>query len=185
MSWYKPWTWGDDSESKVQQRDNMNETGNQASNFADQSQAGVAGLSAEAAAQRDALRRLASGQDSYSAEELRQGLQRNLSAQRSLAAGAGPQNAAMAARQASLNAARMGSGLVGQQALAGIKERQAAQDALTQAILGQRGQDVQAALGSRGNAINAYGGIKPEGSFLDKYGGAIMGGLGIGFGRGK
>jgi hypothetical protein len=124
--------------------------------FADWSEGNVQGLSAEALAQRDALRRLASGQDSYSAEQLRQNLGQNLAAQQSMAAGARPGNSAMAALNASQNAMRLGSGLAGQQSLAGIAERQAAQKALSDMILGERGQDVQGALGSRGNAIQGY-----------------------------
>jgi hypothetical protein len=127
-----------------------------ASGFADWSEGNVQGLSAEAAAQRDALRRLATGQDSYSAEQLRQNLGQNLAAQQSMAAGARPGNSAMAALNASQNAMRLGSGLAGQQALAGIQERQAAQDALSKMILGERGQDVTGALGSRSNAIQGY-----------------------------
>ncbi len=37
---------------------------------------------------------------------------------------------------------------------------------------------MQVALGSRQNALTGYGNVKPEGSFVDKWGNAIVGGLG-------
>ena len=177
MSWWKPWTWGDDTESANTQRANMDESGNQASLFADQAQGSYGAMTGELAKQRQFLMDLASGKNSIAAEQLRQGLQQNVAAQQSMAAGASPQNAGMAARSAMLNTARLGSGMAGQQALAGLKERQDAQQALAGLNLQQRGQDVTAALGSRGNAINAYGGIKPEKSFLDKWGPAVIGAI--------
>jgi len=106
----------------------------------------------------DMLRRRARGEESLSAEQLRQGLQQNVSAQRSMAAGAGRGGQSAAMRNAMINSARMGSGLAGQQALAGIAERQAAQDALTRAIMQRRGQDLQAGLG--------YGGLEMQGQGL-------------------
>lgn len=108
---------------------------------------------------KDQLGRLMRGQDSYSAEQLRQGLGQQLAAQQSMAASARPGNSAMAARQAMLGMGRAASGMAGQQALAGIAERQAATQALGQLLGQQRGQDLQAALGARGLAMQGYGDI--------------------------
>lgn len=133
--------------------------------FANRGQQGYGDMTAEMAQQRQFLMDLASGKHSVSAEQLRQGMQQNIAGQQSMAAGARPANAAMAARTAMMNSGRIGSGLAGQTALAGLMERQQAQQALAQLNLGQRGQDLQAALGSRGNAINAYGNVlgQPKG----------------------
>jgi len=185
MAWYdgfkklNPITWGDDSASQLEQRADVRNQGGMASWYADQAQQGYGQLGTEATAAREALRRIATGQDSVSAEQLRQGLGENLSAQRSLVAAAPPQNAAMAARTAAIQSARLGSGLAGQQAVAGMQERQQAQRALAELILQQRQQDAQTALQSRQTAVNAYGGYKPEGNFIDKYGGAISGAAAI------
>jgi hypothetical protein len=122
------------------------------------------------------LRDIASGRNSVTAEQLRQSLGQNLSAQRSMAASASPQNASMAALMASRNAMNLGSGLAGQQALAGMQERQAAQQALAQMMLGMRGQDAQVALGSRQNEISGYGGITPGKSTIEKFGGMVQSG---------
>lgn len=138
-------------------------------------------LGGDLATQRAALQRLASGQDSYSAEQLRQGLQQNLASQQSMAASASPANAVMAARNASMNMNRAAYGLSGQQALAGIQERQSAQQALANLTLGERSQDLQGALGARQNAVGAYGQAIAQNNqdmtWLQKYGGAIQGGL--------
>ena len=168
MSWYNPFSWTDESESTKKQRSDIDETGLASNQFAEYNQGDYQALGGEAAAQREALRRQASGQDSLSSEQLRQGLQQNLASQRSMAASAAPGNAAMAARNAAMNMGRAASGMSGAAALAGIQERRAAQDALAQMILQQRGQSLQGALGSRQNAISGYGGITPEGTTLDK-----------------
>lgn len=128
----------------------------------------------EAAAQRagmqglsDQYGRIAGGQQSVSAEQLRQGLMQNQGAQMSMAAGASPSNQAMAARTAAMTTSRLGAGLAGQQAVAGLQERQQAmgqqaqlQAMIQQGILGQRGQDVQASLGGQQNSLAGYGGIE-------------------------
>jgi hypothetical protein len=160
------------------QRANLNQQGQAASGFADQGQQGYGAMTQESQQARDYLRKIASGQESLSGEQLRQGLALNMSAQRSMAASAAPQNQAMAARTAMMNMGRLGAGMSGQAATAGIQEREAAQQGLANMIMQQRGQDMQVALGSRGNAINGYGGVKPEGSWLDKWAGPIGGGLG-------
>jgi hypothetical protein len=162
------------------QRAALNGQGAAAAGFADQAQQGYGALGAEAQQVRDYLRGVASGQNSIAGEQLRQGLQQNMAAQRSMAASAAPQNAAMAARTAAIQMGRQGAGMSGAAAMAGLQERRDAQSQLGSMILGQRGQDAQVATGSRGNAIAGYGGVKPEGSWLDKYGGAVVGGLAAG-----
>lgn len=170
---------GDESQSTVQKRDDLNNTGNAANAFANTGEQGYGAMTAEAQQSRDYLRRLASGQESVSAEQLRQGLQQNVAAQRSMAASAAPQNQAMAARTAAMQAGRLGAGMSGQAAIAGLQERRDAQKALADMIMGQRQQDLQAALGSRQNAVGAYGGVTPDKSWLEKYGGAIAAGAGM------
>lgn len=173
----------DDAEAK--RRAALAQNGVDARNFANQGEAGYGAMTAAATAARDYLKRLASGQESVSAEQLRQGTQQNMSAQRSMAAGAAPQNAAMAARTAAIQSARLSSGMAGQQALAGIQERQAAQQALANMILQQRGQDIQVGLGSRQNAINAnsQGTVgAPPPTFADKALGVLSGAIPLAFG---
>lgn len=89
----------------------------------------------------------ASGKLSLSSLQLQQGLQQQLAQQQALQASASPQNAAMAARLASMNSARLGYGMSGAAATAGIQERQSANDALAQLAIQQRQQDLNAALG--------------------------------------
>lgn len=129
-----------------------------AGRFATLGERGFGQLGHEAAADRDYLRKIRSGEMSVSAEQLRQAQQMNQSQQMSMAANANPANAAMAARTAQNNAAMTGAGLAGQQALAGIAERNAAAQQLTGATLGARGQDLQAALGARGQQLGALQG---------------------------
>lgn len=163
-----------------------------ASKFAGQGEQGFGQLGTESAALRGQLGDIASGKLSQSKEVLRQGLQQNLAAQQSMAASARPQNAAMAARTAMMGAGRLGAGLSGQQALASIAERQGAMQSLGNMLGQQRGLELQAALGSRGQALQGYGailddetrrklGIKDEGSTLGgaigAVGGALVGGL--------
>jgi hypothetical protein len=130
----------------------------------------------------DYLQGQARGENSVSAEQLRQALQQNLAAQRSMAASASPQNAAMAARTAAIQSGRLGAGLAGQQAVAGLAERNQAQQAYAQSLGQMRGQDLQAALGSRQTAVGANGAGQvgaPEKSLLEQYGPAVasIGGL--------
>lgn len=103
------------------------------------------------------LQGLASGQNSVSAEQLRQGNQQAMSQQQSLAAGASPNNSAMAARNAAMNMGRLNYGLSGQQAVAGLQERQNAQQALAGLQIGQSGQNMQGAIGGYGAANQGYG----------------------------
>lgn len=175
----------DESDSAKQQRAALNDAGLAASQFAEYNQGGVQQLDAESAALREAMRRRANGQDSLSAEQLRQGLQQQLAQQRSMAAGASPQNSAMAARTAMMGMNRAASGMAGNAAQAGIQERAAAEQALARMMMEQRGQSMQGAIGSRQNSISGYSGVKPEGSWLDKWGGAITGAAGAYANRGK
>lgn len=105
---------------------------------------------------RQYLQDLATGKNSVSALQLQQGLQSNLAAQRSMAAGAAPQNSAAAARNAANNAARLGYGYSGQQALAGLQERNQAQQQLSGLDLSRRGQDLQGFGAGYGAANQAY-----------------------------
>lgn len=118
------------------------------------------GLGREGAMQRDMLRRRAMGQDSLSAEQLRQSYQQLAGQQMGLAAGARPAMGAAAARQASMNVANAQAGMAGQQAIAGIQERAAAEQQLGNAILGARNQALQGALGGQQNAIGGYNNIE-------------------------
>lgn len=102
------------------------------------------------------------GQDSLSAEQLRQAQQAQIAGQRSMAAGARPTNAAMAARTAAIQSGRIGAGLAGQQAMAGIAERTAANQQLAQLQTQQRQQDLMAALQARELAQSGYGSIERE-----------------------
>lgn len=141
---------------------------NQAGGFADVGEKGFRQLGNESAHVRQDLRNLASGKNSISAEQLRQSLQQNQAAHMSMAAGAAPQNQAMAARTAMTGMGRAATGMAGQQAMAGIAERQAAQQALANMLMQQRQQELQAALGGRGQAIQGFGAI--EGARTSRYG---------------
>ncbi len=178
MAWYKPWTWGDESASSTQKREDLNQQGAAAGQFANAAEQGYGAMAGEAAAQRDYLRRLASGEESLSREQLRQGLEQNRAAQQSFVASAAPQNQAMAGIVGANNMARAGYGMSGQAATAGIAERQAAHQALANMILQQRQQDASVGLGSRQNAIAGFGGTTPEGSTLDKWANPVAGALG-------
>lgn len=158
-----------------QQRSGLLNQATAASNFANQGQAGYGALGSQLGDQADYLRRTARGENSVSAEQLRQGLGRVISGQQSMAASAAPRDAAMAGLVASRNAANAGSAMAGQQALAGIQERDAAQQALGRLLLEQRAQDMNVALGSRNAATGAYGQVQPGQSWLDRFGGAVMG----------
>lgn len=128
----------------------------------------------------DYLQGQAQGQSSISAEQLRQGLGQLYAQQSSMAAGAAPRNAAMAARTASIQSARLGQGMAGQQAFAGMQERQQAMAAYANLLQGLRGQDLNATLGSRQNAMTGYGAANAgpmQPSWMQQYGPAIQSGL--------
>jgi hypothetical protein len=162
---------GGEPESAKEKRNKLNEQGDAAGSFAGVGEQGYGQMGAEAQQARDYLRQVAMGRESIAGEQLRQGLQQNLASQRSMAASAAPQNAAMAQRNAAMNMGRASMGMTGQAALAGIQERRAAQEALMQSIMQQRQQDLQAALQSRSNANTAYGGTTPDRSTLEKVSG--------------
>jgi hypothetical protein len=172
---FNPLTWGDESDSAKKKRNNIDHEGQEASGFANEGQDAYTGLRAEQNAARQRLADQASGKISLSGEQLRQGLQQNLAAQRSMQASASPGNAAMAARMASQNAARLGYGMSGQAATAGIQEQMEASRAYNDAIARQRAMELQQALASRQNAVSAYNSVTPDKSFIDKWGPAITG----------
>lgn len=148
-----------------------------ASGFANVGEQNYSDMTAELAKRRAYLEAIARGDQSISREQLRQGLAGTVGQLRSQVAGASPGNAGMAALQASNNIGRAGATMSGQAALAGLQERRDAEQALAALSLGQRGQDVNVALGSRGNAITGYTNqIQPKGpSFWDKVLGAGVG----------
>lgn len=88
------------------------------------------------------LGRLASGQDSYSAEQLRQAADANIGMQQGMMA-SNRANPAMAARMGMQNAGRINQGLAGQQSLAGIQERNTAAMGLGGLLAQGRGADEQ------------------------------------------
>lgn len=168
---------GDDAERK--RKELLYQQAAAAGGFAQQGQRGYGQLGAQGNEALAGLRATAMGQNSVSAEQLRQGLAQNLAAQQSMAAGASPQNAAMAARTAAIQSGRLGAGLAGQQAIAGLQERQQAQQQYAALLQALRAQELQAALGSRQNAIQGYGAGSSgaaEKSWLEKYGPMIQGG---------
>lgn len=138
--------------------------------FAAQARASYDAYTQRAGGSLDYLQAQAQGQNSVSAEQLRQALQQNYATQQSMAAGASPRNAAMAARTASIQSARLGAGLAGAQAQAGLQERNQAQQQYAQLLQGLRGQDLQAATGVPYSA-------PAQPSMIDKYGPALQAGL--------
>jgi hypothetical protein len=131
--------------------------GDNAGQFGQDSQGQFRSLGREATGERDYLRNIARGNESVSRMQLAQALQQNQAAQQSMAAGARPGNAAMAARGAAMNAGRQGAGLAGQQAIAGIQERQAAQQQLAQMLMQQRQQELGGVQTGYGTQVGAFG----------------------------
>jgi hypothetical protein len=158
------------------------EQGGKSAAFADQGESNYNALTGRGTAGLDYLQGQMMGQNSVSAEQLRQGLQQSLAAQSSFAAGASPRNAAMAARTAAIQSARLGAGMSGQAALAGLQERNQAAQLFGQQLGQMRGQDLNAALQARQSANAAYGAyttpMTPEPSWLEKYGPSIRDGIG-------
>lgn len=172
------------------QVDKLNQVGAGAQGFADTAQQNYADLTGRLTGSLNDLQALANGQNSISAMQLQQAQRANLAQQRSLAAGAAPQNAAMAARAAANNMAKMSYGLSGQQALAGLAERQAAQKAYADLLSTSRGQDLQGTIGGYQAATNAYGGGLNAEANAPTLGGSLLGGIqALGFmgsqGKGK
>lgn len=166
-----------DAAAEAERKRQMQAQAAAAGGFANTAEGNYGNMTAQGMQSINDLRALASGQNSVSAEQLRQGQQQNLATQRAMAASANPANAAMAARTAAMNMGRIGYGLSGQQAVAGLAERNQATQNLSNLINGMRGQDVTAALGSRQNAIGALDPrVNPQApSWLQKYGPAIQG----------
>lgn len=131
-----------------------------AAGFADQSQRGFQQYGQQAQGALDHLGQTMRGQNSVSQEQLRQGLGQQLASQASMAASARPGQGAMAARSAAMNMGRAQSGMAGQAALAGIAERNAAAAQYGGLLQGLRGQDLQATMGSRAQALGGYGDIE-------------------------
>jgi hypothetical protein len=183
----KKWVGGlNDRPGEEEQRQGLMDQADRAGSFANVGEAGYGGLGLEGDQARQFLRDQATGKISLSGEQLRQGLQQQLGMQQSAAAGAPAGSQAMAARTAMTQGGRASSAMAGNAAIAGIQERTAAQKALMDAILGQRQQDMQVALGSRQNAIQGIGGITPGQSWMDSWGNAILGGASVAMGgRGR
>jgi hypothetical protein len=140
-------------------RDPLAEQAGMAGQFAGVGEQGFAQRGDQMQGVADHLGRQMRGEESLSAEQLRQGLQQLQAQQQSMAAGARPGQQGMAARTAAMQSGQLGAGLAGQQALAGIQERAAAAQGLGGLLGGMRGQDLQAALGGRGQAIVGYGAL--------------------------
>lgn len=154
-----------------------------AGQFADAQQNQFRQLQGQQNANIAGLRAYANGSKSVSAEQLRQAAATNQAQQMSMAAGAGgTPNAAAAARTAAIQAGRVGAGLAGQQAVAGLQERQQAQNSLANALGTYGSQALTASTNARGQAMQGYGAQEagaPEKSWFDKYGGAIIAGASV------
>jgi hypothetical protein len=144
--------------------------GGLAGQFADQTQKSYGEQGQQAL---NGLQAIANGQNSVSAMQLQQAMQQSLAQQRSLAAGASPQNSAMAARTAAIQSGRINAGLSGQQAVAGLQERNQAWNQYSGMLSTLRSQDLSATLGARQNAEGAYGSGQfgaPQPSLIQQYG---------------
>lgn len=173
-------TYSPGDEEERQRKELLLDQANKAGGFADSGEKEFGELGAESAGARAALLRRANGEDSLSAEQLRQGLQQQVAQQRSMAASAQPGSGPMAARTAAIQSGRASSAMSGQAAMAGIAERAAAQKAYADFLQQQRQQALNATLGGRGTAVQGYGSGNvgaPEKSAAEKFGPAIMGGL--------
>ncbi len=166
-----------DKGGNPEQRAALDAQGASAGSFADESQNNFRDQGAMSYDQYKALGDQASGKTSISREMLRQGLQQQYGQQRSMAAGASPQNAAMAARTGAMNMQRASTGMSGQAATAGMQEQMAARQAQSNFLQNWRNQELQATQGARGQAISAYGGAKPEASWMEHYGPMIQNGI--------
>lgn len=166
--------------AEAQRKQQLYGQAQRAGGFADQAQQSYNQYGQQGQGALSGLQAVANGQNSVSAEQLRQGNQQAMAQQQSMAAGAAPQDQAGAARTAMIQMGRSSSGLAGQQAIAGLQERNQAQGQYGQLLQGLRGQDLNATLGSRQTAVTGYGAADagaPEKSNIDKYGNAIIGGL--------
>lgn len=153
---------GGDPTSEAARKKQLSDAATSAGGFAGQGEAGYGGMTAELQKQRAFWNDVMMGRNSVATEQLRQGLQQQQAAQQSMAAGASPQNSAMAARTAAMMMGRNQAGMTGQAALAQLQERQMAADQLSKMNLGQRGQDIEVGLGSRQNQMTGLGANKAE-----------------------
>jgi len=138
-------------------RQQLTGTAGQAGAFATGAQQGFNQYGQQGQAALDYLRGQMMGQNSVSAEQLRQGLMQQMAQQRAMAASASPQDAAMAAQNAMMNSARLGYGMSGQAATAGLQERNQAAQNYAALLQGLRGQNLQGVLGGYGTATQGYG----------------------------
>lgn len=186
MSWYgsianaiNPFNDGGDDGKKAAQQA-VQDVGAGQTAFGNVGQQNYGDMTAAAEARRRYLERVARGEISVSGQQLRQGLAGQNANAIGMAQSAPPGNAAMGARMAANNIGRAGTAMAGQASIAGLQERAAAEQALGNMILQQRGQDANVALGAGGNAINAYGtvlGQQRQPGFMD-YATSIGGALG-------
>lgn len=163
-----------DTTNQERQRQ-LDQAAGQAGGFANQGQSAFGSLGQALASQQQQLADQAAGKNLVSGELLRQGMQQGQAAQQSMAASASPQNAAMAAQNAMNNMNRLGYGLSGQQAVAGLQEANQARQALAQMLLQQRQQELQAALQARGQQMGAYQTQAPQSAATQMIGGGIGG----------
>jgi hypothetical protein len=179
MSWWNPLSWGDESDSTRTKRLDMNRQGEESSAFADDAQTAFINQRGALDGTRQNLQNTIDGKNLLSGEMLRQGLQQNLAQQRSIAAGAAPRDASMAARTAAIQSGRLGYGMSGQATMAGLQEKKDAQAQLAELLMRQRQQELEASLGARQNAISGYGGVQTEASGLEKAAPLINAGVGL------
>ena len=123
--------------------------------FADQAQQNYGNMTAESQATRDYLAGLMRGDNSLAKEQFRQMLGQTTGQLRSQAAAASPQNAGMAALQASNNLGRTGAAMSGNAAMAGIAERNAKGAAAAQAAFDQHIREAAGAGGPAGEIHTA------------------------------
>lgn len=186
MALWNPWSWDMSTDADKAKVKNLNSVGEAGMGFAGQTQQNYNAMTGRLDGALNDLQAVAQGRNSIAGEQLRQGMQQGQAAQMSMAAAASPQNAGMAARNAANNMARLSYGLSGQQALAGMQERQQAQQAYAQMLGQARGQDLQATLGGYNTGLGAYSsGLNGQQSpsFGSQAMGAIAGGAGF-FGLG-
>jgi hypothetical protein len=103
--------------------------------------AGQSGVAGQQQSLADMLAARARGENSIAELQLRQGLDRGMNQQRSLAMGARPGSSAMAARQAAQNSGRMAADMGQQAAIARAQEAQMAAMGLGGLLGGMRGSD--------------------------------------------
>lgn len=143
-------------------KDQLAQSSTAAGGFAGQGEANYGAMTDELARQRAYFNDIMAGRSSLATEQLRQGLQQQQAMQQSMAAGASPQNSAMAARTAAIMMGRNAQGMAGQAAQAQLAEREMAARQLSELNLGQRGQDVNVGLGSRQNQMTGLGANKAD-----------------------